>query len=74
MSEEGKLEKKYLITNVRAESKEIMSLEVLDETSTPQAVKRAVFWLANDEYAKLGEPSINRRIIVQVTVEPKASV
>lgn len=63
------LEKVYLVINVKAETKEINLLELLDETSQPpNIVKRAVFWLgAEDDFKALGNPSVRKK--VKVTLE-----
>jgi len=64
------LEKKYLIASVRAESKEVIVLEVVDESSEPPVIKSAVFRIGVDEYAKLGFPApAKNKVAVKIEVE-----
>jgi len=64
----GLLEKKYVVATARLESKEIVSLEALDEGSTPQFVRTVVFRLGKDEYDALGKPPVGSKL--KLTVEP----
>jgi len=64
------LEKKYLIATVRAESKEIVSLEIVDESSQPPVLKTAVLRISTEDYAKLGYPTpAKNKINVKIEVE-----
>jgi hypothetical protein len=71
MVQEPKFEKVYLVTNVRLEAKDLMAIELLDETSTPQTgmVKRAIFYMAaNDDYLGLLQgPVPSKRVKVTIT-------
>jgi hypothetical protein len=61
---EPKLEKNYLVTNVRLETKDGVSLELLDDSlpQVPGFIKRVVVWIPLTEYAALGKPAINQRM------------
>jgi len=67
------LEKKYIITAVRVESSNIIILETLDKSSTPEKgfIKTAVFRLGTEdkEYEALGEPSVRKTLKVTIEVE-----
>lgn len=62
------LEKKYVIVGARLESKDIVSLEILDESSQSPLVKTAVFRLGTDDYEKLGSPTVRTKLSVVVDV------
>lgn len=69
------MEKTYLVVATRAESKDIISLELLDESSVPPIIKTAVFRLGKDEFEALGAPNVIHKIKVtlekaQTVVEP----
>ena len=55
MTEAPKYEKVYLVTNVRSETKDLIAVELLDETSDPQRgiIKRLVLFVATDDYLNL---------------------
>ena len=75
MVQEPKFEKVYLITNVRLEAKDLISVELLDETSNPATgmVKRGILYMAaNDDYfGLLQAPVPSKKVKVTiVTITP----
>jgi len=63
------LEKKYKIIGGRQESPDILSLELLDESSQPPIVKTAIFRLGiNDDFKALGEPTFTKKLKVTIEV------
>jgi hypothetical protein len=68
------LERHYLVTGVRAESKEIVTVELLDDKTSvvPNVVKTVVFRLGLDDFAELGKPTANERVVVTITIEKPA--
>jgi len=62
------LEKVYVLATARLESKDVVSLEILDQTSQPPIVKTAVFRIGTDEYAELGKPTVGSKLKVTVSV------
>jgi len=62
------LEKNYVIVTVRLESKEVVSMEMLDEASAPPTVKTVVFRMGKDEYEALGNPPVSEKIKVVLEV------
>lgn len=62
------MEKTYILVNARLESKEIVSLELLDESSQPSTVRTAVFRLAKEDYEALGKPSVGEKFSIKVEV------
>lgn len=62
------LEKKYLIVTTRFESKEVDSIELLDESSQAPVVKTAVFRIGKDDYKQLGYPPIGTKLNVKIEV------
>jgi len=63
------LEKKYIIATVRLESKDIVSVEMLDESSQPPIVKTAVFRFGIDEFEALEKPTVRQKVKVTIEVE-----
>jgi len=64
------LTKTYALVHVRRESKDIMAMELLDETSTPLAVKTAILRIGMDEYKALGYPNpATAKITIALIVE-----
>jgi len=64
------MEKTYVIVTVRLESKEIVSIEMLDEASEPPTVKTVVFRMGKDEYEALGSPPVGEKTKVALEVKP----
>ena len=64
-----------LISGVRLESKELVMLEVVDDkTSKPPIVNKvSALRLGVDEYEQLGEPTVNKRLDVTITVQAPAT-
>jgi len=73
------LEKKYVIVAVRLESKELVSIELLDESSAPPTVKTAIFRLGIDDFQALGLPTVTTKgeklkVTIEVEKPPIASL
>jgi len=69
------LEKKYIIAAVRAESKDIVVMEIVDESSVTPTIKTAVFRLGVEEYRTLGRPTVgdvSEKLKVTLEVEKVA--
>jgi len=62
------MDKVYVIVSVRSESKDIISLELLDESSQPPVIKTAFFRLSPEEYKELGEPVVQKKIKISMTL------
>jgi len=63
------MDKKYVVAAVRAESKDIILMEIIDESSQGPILKTAALRLGTDEYEKLGEPTVRKKIKVHVEME-----
>lgn len=66
------MEKKYLIASVRAESKDIIVMEIVDISSTPPIVKTGILRLGVDDYQALGRPTVGEsgeKLKVTIEVE-----
>jgi len=63
------LEKHYTIVGGRQESPDIVSIELLDETSKPPIVKTAVFRFGiADDFKALGQPTFTKKLKVTIEV------
>ena len=62
------MEKTYVVVTVRLESKDIISVEMLDQDSAPPTVKTVVFRMGKDEYEALGNPPVSEKIKVVLEV------
>lgn len=60
------LERKYLVVGVRVESKDIISMELLDEASAPPVVETAVLRLSKERFAALGKPTAESRLTLKI--------
>jgi len=67
------LEKKYIIVGVRSESKEVVAMEILDESSVAPVIKTAVFRLGTEDYKALGRPTVNANEKLKVVLEVERS-
>lgn len=65
-------EKTYIVTGTRLESKDIAVLELLDETSSPNAVKTVVVRIAPSDYASLNSVPIGSKVKVTISVLSEA--
>lgn len=64
------LEKKYLIAAVRLESKEIVAIEIVDESSIAPLLKTAIFRLGVNDFEALGLPTVTTKgEKLKVTIE-----
>lgn len=62
------VEKVCIVVGVRVESKEVVSMELLDETSAPPVAETITMRLRTEKYEQLGAPAANRKL--KVTIEP----
>jgi len=63
------LTKTYVVVNVRRESKDMMVMELLDESSTPPNIKTAVFRMGVDDYQALGYPNpATTKVTIAITI------
>jgi len=63
-------QKTYLLTGTRMQSKDVMVIELLDESSPPNALKNAVVMLDPKEYAQaLANVPVPSKITMTLTVE-----
>lgn len=69
------LTKKYLVTTVRLESAQTVSLELLDETSKPPNIRTVILRLTKEEYTRLELPHVGQRLnlTIEKLVEPKTA-
>jgi len=65
------VEKIYVVVGVRVESKEVVSMELLDPASVPPVAETIALRLRTEKYEELGAPAANRKI--KVTIEPLSS-
>lgn len=63
------VEKKYVIASVRLESKEIVSIELVDVASQTPVVETAFLRLKSEAYGALGKPTVGERLNVSFDVE-----
>lgn len=65
------MERKYLVTGVRAESKDLITVELLDDKTSvmPNIVKTAFFRWGLGDFAELGRLTANDRVVITITVE-----
>jgi len=64
----GKLEKTYILAGGRRESKEIISLELVEETPQPPLKTATLRIGLDDDFKALGEPTFTRKLKVTVEV------
>lgn len=61
-------QKPYVVASTRLESKEIVSLELLDESSVPTAVKTCLLRISVADYENLGAPTVGSKLEVTLTL------
>lgn len=62
------LQKTYIIISTRMESKDIVTLEALDESSKAPLLKTLIFRMGKDDYNDLGKPPIDTKFSLSVTI------
>lgn len=67
------LTKTYIVVNVRRESKDVIVMDLQDESSTPP-IKTAAFRMGVDDYQALGYPNpATTKVTIAITVVEQAT-